>query len=147
MNDTRFTSVTPDLWAKFKRDYEKDCELVGRMRRAGVEILADSDMSADLLIPGFSLQDELVLLVKARLTPMEELQAATRNPARFLGLLDSLGTIERGKITDLVLLDANPLLDIRHMQKINAVVVNGRLLDRTALDDLLAKAVAAGQNK
>jgi imidazolonepropionase-like amidohydrolase len=117
------------------------------MRRAGVEILADSDMSADLLVPGFSLQDELVLLVKAGLTPMEALQAATRNPARFLGLLDSLGTIERGKIADLVLFDANPLLDIHHMQKINAVVVNGRLLDRTALDDLLAKAVAAGQNK
>jgi imidazolonepropionase-like amidohydrolase len=108
--------------------------------RAGVEILAGSDMGADLLIPGFSLQDELVLLVKAGLTPMEALQAATRNPARFLGLLDSLGTIERGKIADLVLLDANPLLDIRHMQKISAVVVNGRLLDRTALDDLLAKA-------
>ena len=97
--------------------------------------------------PGFSLQDELVLLVKAGLTPMEALQAATRNPARFLGLSDSLGAIERGKIADLVLLDANSLLDIRHMQKINAAVVNGRLLDRTALDDLLAKAVAAGQNK
>lgn len=147
MNDTRFASVTPDLWAKFKRDYEKDCELVGRMRRAGVEILAGSDMSADLLIPGFSLQDELVLLVKAGLTPMEALQAATRNPARFLGLLDSLGTIERGKIADLVLLDANPLLDIRHTQKINAVVANGRLLDRTTLDDLLAKTATAFQNR
>jgi imidazolonepropionase-like amidohydrolase len=85
--------------------------------RAGVEILAGSDMNADLLITGFSLQDELVLLVKAGLTPMEALQAATRNPARFLGLLDALGTIERGKIAELVLLDANPLLDIRHMQK------------------------------
>jgi imidazolonepropionase-like amidohydrolase len=147
MNDTRFASVTPDLRAKFKRDYEKDCELVGRMRRAGVEILAGSDMSADLLIPGFSLQDELVLLVKAGLTPMEALQAATRNQARFLGLVDSLGTIERGKIAGLVLFDANPLLDIRHMQKINAVVVDGRFLDRTALDDLLAKVVAASQNK
>ena len=104
-------------------------------------------MSADKLILGFSLQDELVLLVKAGLTPMEALQSATRNPARFLGLLDSLGAIERGKIAELVLLDANPLLDIRHMQKINAVVVNGRLLDRTALDNLLAKAIAAGQNK
>ncbi len=62
-------------------------------------------------------------------------------------MLDSLGTIERGKIADLVLLDVNLLLHIRHMQKINAVVVNGRLLDRTALDDLLAKAVAAGQHK
>jgi imidazolonepropionase-like amidohydrolase len=147
MNDTRFASVTPDLRAKFKRDYEKDCELVGRMRRAGVEILAGSDMSADLLIPGFSLQDELVLLVKAGLTPMEALQAATRNQARFLGLVDSLGTIERGKIAGLVLFDANPLLDIRHMQKINAVVVDGRFLDRTALDDLLAKVVAASQDK
>jgi imidazolonepropionase-like amidohydrolase len=78
---------------------------------------------------------------------MEALQAATRNPARYLGQLDSLGTVEVGKIADLVLLDANPLSDIRHTQKINAVVVNGRLLDRKALDELLAKAAAAGQSK
>jgi hypothetical protein len=146
-SDARFTVFTPAMWAKYKRDYEKDLDLVGRMRRAGVEILAGSDISADLLIPGFSLHDELVLLVKAGLTPMEALQAATRNPARYLGQLDSLGTVEVGKIADLVLLDANPLSDIRHTQKINAVVVNSRLLDRKALDELLAKAAAAGQSK
>ena len=74
---------------------------------------------------------------------MEALQAATRNPAEFLGKLDQLGTIDRGKIADLVLLDANPLEDIRNTQKIRAVILNGRFLDRGGLDQMLAQVAAA----
>ena len=80
-----------------------------------------------------SLHDELVLFVQAGLTPMESLQTATINPAKFLGTTDSLGTIEKGKIADLVLLDANPLTDIRNTQKINAVFVNGKYLPHVKL--------------
>ena len=77
------------------------------------------------------------------MTPVEALRSATLNPAKFFGLEGTLGTIEQGKIADLVLLDANPLLDIRNTQRINAVVSNGQLFDRKALDQMLAAAAGA----
>jgi imidazolonepropionase-like amidohydrolase len=83
--------------------------------------------------------------VSAGLSPLEALQAATINPARFLGKEKELGTVEAGKLADLVLLDANPLTDIRNTTKINSVVLDGRLLDRKALDNLLAQAEAAAK--
>ena len=119
---------------------EKSLALVGLMQKGGVKILAGTDSAAPYVIPGFSLHEELALLVKAGLTPMEALQAATRNPAEFLGLLDSQGTIAVGKNADLVLLDANPLDDIHNTQKIRAVILRGKPLDRSALDQLLTDA-------
>jgi imidazolonepropionase-like amidohydrolase len=94
-------------------------------------------------VPGFSLHDELQLFVTCGLTPAEALQTATLNPAIFLGRTADLGTIEAGKLADLVLLDANPLDDIANTQKIRAAVVNGRYVDRAALDAFLAEVVAA----
>ena len=122
---------------------QKEFEIVGAMSRAGVPILAGTDTGNPFCFPGFSLHDELALLVIAGLTPVEALRAATLNPAKFLGLDKTLGTIEPGKIADLVLLDANPLEDIRNTQRINAVVTNGRLFDRKALDKLLGEAQGA----
>lgn len=115
------------------------------LHRGGVGFLAGTDFGARLIYPGFSLHDELQLLVKEiGLTPMEALQSATLNPARFFGLEDSLGTIAPGKIADLLLLDANPLEDIGNTKKIAAVVVAGKFLDRPALDALLAQAEKVG---
>ena len=68
---------------------------------------------------------------------MEALRTATYNPAKYLGLLDSLGTIEQGKLADLVLLDANPLENIANTQRINSVVVNGRYLPKERLQEIL----------
>ena len=119
---------------------EKSLSIVGQMQRGGVKILAGTDSAAPYVFPGFSLHEELALLVQAGLTPMEALQTATRNPAEFLSKLDSQGTIVVGKNADLLLLDANPLDDLRNTQKIRAVVIRGKLLDRTALDQLLADA-------
>jgi imidazolonepropionase-like amidohydrolase len=110
----------------------KEVEVVGDMSRAGVLFLAGTDTGNPFCFPGFSLHDELVLLVKAGLTPTESLRAATLNPAKFFGLDQTLGTIERGKLADLVLLEANPLEDIRNTQRIDAVVMNGRFYDRSA---------------
>ena len=126
-----------------KKVLQKQFEIVGAMQKAGVPILAGTDTGNPFCFPGFSLHEELALLVIAGLTPVDALRAATLNPAKFFGLDQTLGTIERGKIADLVLLDANPLLDIRNTQRINAVVSNGRLFDRKALDKMLSEAAVS----
>jgi imidazolonepropionase-like amidohydrolase len=95
-------------------------------------------------MPGFSLHDELANFVEAGLTPMEALQTATSNPARFLGRED-VGAVEPGKLADLVLLIANPIENIRNAQRINAVIANGRFLDRAALDRMLSQVEASAK--
>jgi len=107
------------------------------LNEAGVVLLAGTDVGIPALIPGISLHEELELLVEAGLTPLEALRTATLNPARVLGQSHSLGSIEVGKLADLVLLDANPLADIRNTQRIQAVVADGRLYRRADLDRLL----------
>jgi len=124
--------------AQAKRVFQKQLEVVGMMKRAGVEFIAGTDTANPYVFPGFSLHEELALLVQAGFTPMEALQAATRDPARYLGRLDSVGTIQKGKLADLVLLDASPLVDIHNTQKINSVVVGGKLLSRIELDKMLS---------
>jgi imidazolonepropionase-like amidohydrolase len=120
--------------------FQKTVEIVGAMQRAGVGILAGTDVLNPYVYPGFSIHDELALLVKAGLTPMEALRTATVNPARFLGITDSSGTIEKGRYADLVLLDANPLDNINNTQRIQAVIVNGRYFSHSALQRLLSEA-------
>ena len=134
--------------AERQKTYRRDLELVAEMQRAGVDILAGTDTGNPLCFPGFSLHDELGLLVQAGLTPMQALQTATRNPARFLGREKDLGTVEKGKLADLVLLDANPLEDIGNTRKIYAVIYRGKVYPRPALDEMLAKVQAlAGATK
>ncbi|HEV2129541.1 MAG TPA: amidohydrolase family protein [Longimicrobiaceae bacterium] len=133
-------SERPRDWHAYHRSTLRDLR---EMQSAGVPLLAGTDAAAPLVFPGFSLHEELELLVReGGLTPLQALRSATHNPAEFLALQDSLGTIARGKLADLVLLDANPLDDIRNTQRIRAVVANGRLLERAALDSLLAQARA-----
>jgi imidazolonepropionase-like amidohydrolase len=127
-----------------KQFVQMELDMTLAMFRAGVPFMAGTDTAAGVhIFPGFSLHDELGLFVRAGLTPMQALQTATRNPAQFLGRLDDLGTVEVGKIADLVLLDANPLDDIANTKKIRAVVLNGRYFDRAALDRLLDGVAAA----
>jgi imidazolonepropionase-like amidohydrolase len=103
-------------------------------------------MGSSLVAPGFSLIEELANLVDAGLPAMAAIQAATRNAARWLRR-DDLGTIATGKIADLVLLNANPLEDIRNMRKIETVIFGGKVLDRSSLDTLLAAAVRAAETE
>jgi len=112
--------------------------VVAQMESSGVLILAGTDSAAPYVIPGFALHEELALLVKAGLSPMQALQAATKNPVAFLGKGETQGTIEAGKNADLLLLDADPLEDIRNTRRIRAVILGGRLLDRSTLDKFLS---------
>lgn len=123
-----------------KAQFGESMKIVGMMHRAGVSILAGTDTMNPQCFPGFGLHDELALLVEAGMSPMAALQAATRNAAQFMGQLDRRGTIEPGKVADLVLLDKDPLADIHNTRAIQAVVLNGKLFPRAALDDMLAKA-------
>lgn len=123
-----------------KRLYEVRLRQVGAMQRAGVLLLAGTDASGAYPVHGFSLHDELELLVRAGLTPFEALRAATYNPAKYFGRLDALGTVEAGKLADLLLLDADPLADIRNTRRIHAVVAGGRYFSKESLEKLLADA-------
>lgn len=124
---------------RLEREFQMLPPLVELMQRSGVGLLAGTDFAASIVYPGFSLHEELQLLVGCGLSPMQALLAGTANAARALGQRE-LGTIRRGNRADVVLLEANPLEDIRNTQRIRAVVSRGRLLERAALDQLLAEA-------
>jgi imidazolonepropionase-like amidohydrolase len=140
-NNTLVAFATGEGRADFRKLCEKHLAIVGAMRDAGVGLLAGTDTD----MPGLDLQDELAVFVQAGLSPMEALQTATYNPAKCLGKLDSMGTVERGKVADLVLLDANPLQDISNTQKIAAVVVGGKIFDKSALQKMLAQVEATAK--
>lgn len=120
--------------------YQGAVERLRRLHRAGVQFLAGTDFGARFIYPGSSLHEELERLVaEIGLTPGEALQAATRNAAQFFGEEHRLGTIEVGKLADLVLLEANPLDDIRNTRRIAAVIAAGVYYDRSALERLLTR--------
>jgi imidazolonepropionase-like amidohydrolase len=129
----------PDIVAGRKRVLADLVLLVGMMRRNGVKVMTGTDLSDGRIFPGFSLHEELALLVDAGFSPNEAIQAATRVPAEFLRLSDT-GTIQQGKRADLVLLSANPLDEIHNTTKIDAVVLRGQFLNRAHLDALLRDA-------
>jgi adenine deaminase len=125
-----------------QRVFEKYKQMVAALLKAQVGIIAGTDTLKPYFVPGFSLQDELELLAQAGLTPLQVLQAATVNPARRFKIQD-LGTVEQGKIADLLVLDGNPLQEIRNTRKIFAVVAGGRLVDKQALNQLAQETKAS----
>ncbi len=110
--------------------------LVRRMHTEGIPLMAGTDAACEGGIPGYSLHKELQLLVDAGLTNFEALQTATINPVRFFAMTDSLGTVEVGKIADLLILDRNPLKDISATESIFAVILNGQLILKKRLKDI-----------
>lgn len=131
---------TPEYIAMRKREYAKFLEEVRHAQALGVHLLAGTDITIPYTFPGFSVHDELKIFVEAGLTPMQALETATTNPALLLGLSKKWGRIEPGYSANLVLLDADPMKNIANTTKINSVVVNGRMLDRKQLDQMLEDA-------
>ncbi|MDQ6706274.1 MAG: amidohydrolase family protein [Acidobacteriota bacterium] len=133
---------TADQQLVVRKDYQRLFALVRDMDRAGVPLLAGTDTGDPYTVPGFELHDELELLVRAGLTPLRALQTATLEPAKLLREEQSMGAVRAQYTADLVLLDANPLSDIRNTRKVAAVVVNGQYLSKSDLAGMLQSAAA-----
>jgi len=155
-------SLKEEWFRKYKSDIEKTTEemaqksrqkfltrlsLVKRLHDGGVGILAGTDSDMPYTFPGFDLHDELAMFVEGGLTPLAALQTATINPAKYLNMLPSSGTVEKGKLADLVLLEANPLEDISNTRRISGVVVDGRYLSHAMLKKMLADVETTARNK
>jgi imidazolonepropionase-like amidohydrolase len=125
------------------RQAANDWKLTGELHHAGIPLLVGSDSLDPFVFPGESLHRELAEVVRAGLSPEDALAAATMGAARFLGRERELGTVETGKLADLVILDGSPLENIANTQRVAAVVHAGNYLDRAALDNLLVQAKAA----
>jgi imidazolonepropionase-like amidohydrolase len=136
--DFRTKNREPEDYASVRVQFEKNMALVRALDEAHVPLLAGTDEPNPYCFAGFSLHDELGLLVKAGLTPAAALRAATSAPARYLGFGDKLGAVGAGKLADLVVLDADPLADIGNTRRITAVVSRGTLYERPALDKMLS---------
>lgn len=134
---------TPEDFMNDKRVFSRHLELVEELHRSGVRLMAGTDTVDPYIFPGSSVHDEMELFAQAGFTPLEALQTATWNPAQYLGMTDSLGSIDVGMIADLVLLDENPLEDIRNTRRIWAVVLDGEVLDKQAINDILSESTEA----
>lgn len=121
---------TPQARATYREFHRKGLELTGAAHRSGVRIL----VGTDYIVAGADVHRELEQLVRAGLTPAQALVAATLAPAEYFGLESEYGTIRAGNVADLVLLDADPLADIRNTRRIESVVFNGTLHDREAIE-------------
>ncbi len=138
---------TDDI-ATRKKFIEKELEVVRMLHQAGVPFVAGTDTPAGVhIFPGFSLHEELQRFVAAGFTPLEALQTATLNPARFFGMETQLGTVEEGKLADLVVLSGNPLEDISNTQKIAGVFVNGRYFSHPQIENMLRGVEAAARRR
>jgi hypothetical protein len=113
-------------------------EMIARMHAHDVPVGAGTDTPIGFAIPGYSLQNELVTLVRAGLSPLEALRSATVRPAEFFGLENEMGSISPGMKADMVLLLANPFDDIENVRRIDSVVSKGVIFSRSELDPVMS---------
>jgi imidazolonepropionase-like amidohydrolase len=141
----RAAKATPEQVAARHKEYKLSLRVLPMLVQAGIPILAGTDAGYlnSFNYPSEGLHEELERYVEAGLTPQQALASATITGPAFLGHSDRYGAIERGKAADILILDADPLRDVRATRSIRAVIVKGRLLDRPALDALLTAAKAS----
>lgn len=128
--NSRFTDG--DL-AEYAKVHDVRMKIVKALHDAGARLLAGTDFAGYLVVPGYSLHEELQNLVAAGLTPYEALRAATVDAAEFLNRANEFGTVEIGKRADLLLVSANPLEDVRNSTRIEGVMVHGRWFTQSEL--------------
>lgn len=136
-HNTKNNNSTPSFMAHVDSIVKFNKKLVKAFKEVGVPMVVGTDAMSTGVVPGFSLHDELVLLVEAGMTPEEALISATRLPSTWLGIGSHVGTVEEEKYADLVLLDANPLESIKNTTKISGVFVNGVWLNKLKIDGML----------
>ena len=141
----RLAQKGTDDFRRMRAEFADEQWLAGLLHRERVPLLAGSDAGADFSYHGSGLHDELRELVRAGLSPLGALQAATIHAATFLGQTGRTGQVVAGASADLVLLESNPLDDITSVARIHAVMSQGTWLDRPALDRLRTSARAAAQ--
>ena len=108
------------------------------MKVNGVKMMTGTEVTSTLIIPGFSMHQEFGELTAAGLSPLDILQMSTLNPAEFLHREATMGSVDEGKNADLVLLDSNPITDVKNLDRISAVVLKGRYFNKAALDKMVA---------
>jgi imidazolonepropionase-like amidohydrolase len=136
---------TPEAQARRQRSTALADKLIRALHEGGVRLLAGTDVGNPLQIPGFTLHEELEAFVRAGLTPYEALRTATRDAADFMG--SDAGVVAVGRRADLVLLDADPLADVRNADHIVGVMARGRWIGPADLSELLAKAAAYAERR
>jgi imidazolonepropionase-like amidohydrolase len=140
VNDFPANMFSQETWESGKRVVATAKTITNKLSKNGVKLLAGTDCGIFYIIPGFSIHDELKLMVESGLSNGEALQTATINPALYFDLSDSLGTVSVNKIAELVLLDKNPFEKIENTRAIYGVIQNGIFLDRKKLNKLLENA-------
>jgi len=136
-----YTKTEIDNFANSRRErYLFELSLIGKMNEKGVKFLAGTDFPNPYVYPGFSLHDELSLMVKGGMPALDALRSATINPAIFMNKKADFGSVELGKLASLVLLNKNPLENIENTKTIETVIVRGKVYSRKALDLMLTQA-------
>ncbi|WP_336517238.1 amidohydrolase family protein [Pollutibacter soli] len=136
----RFADNAPPVESQKKYIYLR-MKITKALWESGVPLMAGSDSPEWFLAQGFSIHDEIETFVKCGLSPWAALQTATVNPAKYLGVYSRKGSIEKGKNADFILLNKNPLDDIRNTRTISGIMQGSNWYDRQAIDELLKSAL------
>jgi len=136
-DSSRTGAPAPESLPLRQKIFRKQQELTGRLFRSGVSLLVGTDAPVAFCPPGFAIHQELALLVESGVSPAAALQMATLNNARTVQQDQNLGSIEAGKLADLVILEANPLAEIGNSRKIHSIIRGGKVCDRQALLNLV----------
>jgi imidazolonepropionase-like amidohydrolase len=142
---TKYRTPAYADWVKVK--WATLLKQIPRQQALGVQLLAGTDLTVPYIYPGSSVHDEIRMFALAGLTQLQALQTATRNPVHFFGLQNRLGTVEPGKGAELVLLDGNPLMDLRNLDRIQAVITHGKILRKTELAAMTEAAANAVKDR